>query len=223
MNLTYFSTVYEKDQPVQTVQKIPFSDDGGQEEQLINLYPHVTYQAMEGFGGAITDSAAYVYSLMDGSQKQQLMEAYFGADAMRYRFVRIPIDSCDFSLNHYEADGEEADEKLEHFSFERVEQYILPMLQDAQKAFGGKLDIMLTPWSPPAYMKTNGQRNGGGKLKDCYRKRWAEYICRYIEEYRNRGFHVTMLTLQNEPKAVQPWDSCVFTAQEEKNFLRDFM
>lgn len=80
---------------------------------------------------------------------------------MRYRFVRIPIDSCDFSLSHYEADGEEADEKLEHFSFERVEQYILPMLQDAQKAFDGKLDIMLTPWSPPAYMKTNGQRNGG--------------------------------------------------------------
>ena len=205
------------------MQKIPFSDDGGQEEQLINRYPHVTYQTMEGFGGAITDSAAYVYSLMDDSQKQQLMEAYFGADAMRYRFVRIPIDSCDFSLSHYEADGEEADEKLEHLSFERVEQYILPMLQDAQKAFGGKLNIMPTSWSPPAYMKTNGQRNGGGKLKDCYRKRWAEYICRYIEEYRNRGFHVTMLTPQNEPKAVQPWDSCVFTAQEEKDFLRDFM
>lgn len=44
------------------------------------------------------------------------------------------------------------------------------------------------PWSPPAYMKTNGERNNGGKLKPEYRKRWAEYICRYIEEYRSRGY-----------------------------------
>lgn len=43
------------------------------------------------------------------------------------------------------------------------------------------------PWSPPVYMKTNGERNNGGKLKPEYRKRWAEYICRYIEEYRSRG------------------------------------
>lgn len=101
--------------------------------------------------------------------------------------VRIPIDSCDFSLAHYEADGEEADENFEHFSFERVEKYILPLLDAAEKAYGGKLDILLSPWSLPVYMKTNGERNNGGKLKPEYRKRWAEYICRYIEEYRSRG------------------------------------
>ena len=59
--------------------------------------------------------------------------------------VRIPIDSCDFSLAHYEADGEEADENFEHFSFERVEKYILPLLDAAEKAYGGKLDILLSP------------------------------------------------------------------------------
>lgn len=69
------------------------------------------------------------------------------------------------------------------------------MLIDAEKVYGGKLEIMLSPWSPPAYVKTNGERNNGGKLKARYWKRWAEYICRYIEEYRSRGFKVTMLTL----------------------------
>ena len=59
--------------------------------------------------------------------------------------VRIPIDSCDFSLAHYEADGEEADENFEHFSFERVEKYILPLLDAAEKAYVGKLDILLSP------------------------------------------------------------------------------
>lgn len=77
------------------------------------------------------------------------------------------------------------------------------LLDAAEKAYGDKLDIMLSPWSPPAYMKTTEERNHGGKLKPEYRKRWAEYICRYIEEYRNRGYHVTKLTMQNDPKAVQ--------------------
>ena len=223
MKLNIHSTVYENGIPRTTEAVLPFADDAGRENQLLNLYPQVTYQTLAGFGGAITDSAAYVYSLLDEGQKHQLLETYFGREQMKYRFVRIPIDSCDFSLTHYEADGEEADEKLAHFSFERVERYILPMLRDAEAVYGGKLEIMLTPWSPPAYMKTNAQRNHGGKLKPEYQKRWARYICRYIQEYRSRGFQVTMLTLQNEPKAVQTWDSCIFTAQEEKEFLRDVL
>ena len=52
---------------------------------------------------------------------------------------------------------------------------------------------------------------------------WADYICRYIIEFQERGYHVKRISLQNEPKAVQEWDSCIFTAQEEKEFLRDFL
>lgn len=152
-----------------------------------------------------------------------MLAQYFGREQMKYRFVRIPIDSCDFSLEHYEADSEEEDGDFLKFSFERVEKYILPLLDAAEAWRGEKLDIMLSPWSPPSYMKTNGERNYGGKLKPEYKRRWARYICRYIEEYQKRGYHVTKLTLQNEPKAVQTWDSCVYTAQEEKEFLKDYV
>lgn len=221
MNLTYYTTTYENNKKKTVMQEIPFRHDPERENELINLYPEVTYQTLAGFGGAITDSAAYVYSMMDAEQKKEMVGRYFDRKAMKYRFVRIPIDSCDFSLEHYEADGEEDDEAFAHFSFDRVEKYILPLLNDAQKAYGDRLEIMLSPWSPPAYMKTNGERNNGGKLKPEYRKRWAEYICRYIEEYRNRGYLVTKLTMQNEPKATQTWDSCVYTAQEEKEFLTE--
>lgn len=223
MEFRLISTTYDGSNRCVKEEIIPFVDDNGREEHLVNLYPQVKYQKMEGFGGAITDSAAYIYSLMSPEQKKQILTEYFGPDQMKYRFVRIPIDSCDFSLEHYEADGDAFDKTFERFSFDRVEKYIIPMLKDAEKAYGGKLEIMLSPWSPPAYMKTNGERNHGGKLKPCYWKRWAEYICRYIEEYRKRGFLVTMLTLQNEPKAVQTWDSCIYTAQEEKVFLRDYV
>ena len=193
---------------------------GETENKVVNLYPEITYQVFDGFGGAITDAAGYVYAQMDETQKKTLMEAYFSPNRMNYQFVRVPIDSCDFSLDQYEAS---VMPELNDFSFERVEKYILPMLDDAERAAGRRLSLMLSPWSPPAYMKTNGERANGGKLKKAYYGVWAEYLCRYILEYRKRGYRVVALTLQNEAKAVQTWDSCIFTAQEEKLFLTDFM
>lgn len=223
MQLRYITTTYEDNKKAITEENIEFCPDKGRENELINLYPQVTYQSFEGFGGAITDSAAYVFSLMDEKAQAEVLKQYFGTGNMQYNMVRIPIDSCDFSLEHYEADSEEADENFEHFSFDRVEKYIIPFLDAAEKEYGKKLEIMLSPWSPPAYMKTNGERNHGGRLKPEYAARWAGYICRYIKEYRSRGYLVTRLTVQNEPKAVQPWDSCIYTAQEEKAFITDYL
>ena len=80
--LRLVSTVYPEGVRKTTETVTPFLDDGGREEQLINLYPQAVYQTMEGFGGAITDSAAYISSLMDPSQKKQMLDTYFGAGAM---------------------------------------------------------------------------------------------------------------------------------------------
>jgi len=96
-------------------------------------------------------------------------------------------------------------------------------MKAAQEKSGEALDLMLSPWSPPAFMKTNEEKKNGGKLKPEYRMFWAEYICRYIIEYEKRGFKVNRLTIQNEPGAAQSWDSCLYTAEEEKEFLRDYL
>ena len=85
------------------------------------------------------------------------------------------------------------------------------------------IEVMLSPWSPPAFMKTNGEKNHGGKLKEEYRDMWAEYICRYIEAYQEKGVQLKRISIQNEPAAVQIWDSCVYTACEEKEFLKDHL
>lgn len=204
-------------------QVVSFCSDPGEEENVVNLYPEVTYETLEGFGGAMTESAAYVYSRMDEKQKKRLLEAYFSPEGMNYQFVRLHLDSCDFSLEQYEAMSDPGDRAMNSFSLERMERYVLPMLRDAQMIAGRPLELMLSPWSPPAFMKTNGRREGGGKLKSEYRQFWAEYLCRYILELKNRGFHIRRMTLQNEPKAVQTWDSCVFTAREQRDFLVDFM
>ena len=224
MKLKYYakSPVFGRERNFE--QTIEMTEDiRGIESQVVNIYPELSYETFEGFGGAVTEAAGYIYSLMNDEQKKKEIETYFSPEKMNYRLVRVHMDSCDFSLGLYEAMSNSEDTELKSFSFERTEKYILPMLEDAKKTAGENLKLMLTPWSPPAFMKTNGKRTGGGKLKPEYRKLWAEYICRYIREFQNRGFAVQRISIQNEPKAVQTWDSCLFTAEEEKSFLRDFL
>jgi O-Glycosyl hydrolase len=225
MNLKCITTTYHNDECSTTTKEIPMRADSGIEREVINLYPQIKAQIFDGFGGAFTDSAGYVYSLMKEEQKQTMIERYFGtgADDLRYRLGRMHIDSCDFSLEHYEAMSDASDTEMKSFSLERTAKYILPLLHDVQAYMGQAIELMITPWSPPAFMKSNKERNNGGILLDEYKQFWAEYMCRYIKELRIAGCKITCLSLQNEPKAVQTWDSCVYTVAEERTFLKDFL
>ena len=198
-------------------------DRDDQEFNVVNVYPEVQYQSIDGFGGAITEAAAYTFSLLSPPEQQRVLEHYFGGDHARYSVVRTHLDSCDFSLDQYQALGVDDDESFASFSLARDERYILPMLRRAQEVAGRPLEIMLSPWSPPAFMKTNLSRTHGGSLLPQYRRFWARYIVRYVQAYRDLGFRVTRITIQNEPNATQTWDSCRFTAAEEKEFLRDYL
>jgi glucosylceramidase len=223
MNLKLTTTTFVNNEKKETKEQYQFNVNDEEENCVINLYPDVTYQKVEGFGGAITDSAGYVYAQMSKEQQNKALNMYFGKEEMNYKLVRMHIDSCDFSLEHYEAMSDSKDLLMESFNIDRTEKYMFPLLEDAQRMCQSQIEIMLSPWSPPAFMKINGERNHGGKLKEEYQAAWAEYICRYIKEFNRRGYKVTRMSLQNEPKAVQTWDSCVYTAKEEKAFLRDFM
>lgn len=221
MKLHSYETYGEEGNRIE--KELVFVPDDGVENQVINLYPQMRYQRMEGFGGALTDAAGSVFAQMDEKQQDSLLTQYFTQENMNYGLVRMHIDSCDFSTHMYAADDVEGDKEFTQFHFKDVEAYMLPLLDAAEKKSGKKLPIMLTPWSPPAYMKTNGSRKEGGALKKEYYGPWAAYISRYIKEYRDRGYHVARLSVQNEPKAAQTWDSCVFTPEEEKVFLRDYL
>ncbi|HHX61264.1 MAG TPA: glucosylceramidase [Epulopiscium sp.] len=223
MNLKCVTTTFVNNKKNETKQSLEFIKDTGIENQVINIYPEMRFQTFEGFGGALTESAGYIYGQMNEDQKRQVLETYFNKDQMNYTLARIHLDSCDFSLGHYEAMGDPDDREMKSFSLKRDEEYILPLLEDVQKVLGRPIEIMVTPWSPPAFMKTNKDRNNGGSLLEEYKGFWAEYLCKYIIELRKRGYNVTRMSLQNEPKAVQTWDSCIYSAEEEKEFLRDYL
>ena len=143
MKVELFQTVGKKDSCQKTVVK-EFQKDSGEENHVINLYPQVQDQRWEGFGGAITDAAGSVFSMLNEGQKNELLSFYFAPDQMNYQNVRIPLDSCDFSTQIYEAVPKK-DETLSSFSFEGTMQYILPLLEEAQKRAKGKLKLMLSP------------------------------------------------------------------------------
>lgn len=223
MKLECITTTFTDNIKQSVKEHFEFNKDNGIENNVINLYPDICYQVFEGFGGALTDSAGYIYSVMPGEEKEELLNIYYKKENMNYQIARIHMDSCDFSLQHYEAMSDSNDRAMDSFHLDRSEKYILPLLDDAQKVFGSPIELMLSPWSPPSFMKTNNMRNNGGKLKEEYRGFWADYICRYIKEFRKKGYYVNRMSLQNEPNAVQTWDSCTYTSQEEKEFLRDYM
>lgn len=186
---------------------------------LIKIYPDYKKQQMKGFGGAFTESAGYCYDKLPKEKKDEFIQAYFGEEGLRYNIGRTHINSCDFALENYDAlssDGKDLD-------LTRANQYVLPLIKAAQGVSREELEFLLSPWSPPASMKTNGEMNHGGKLKPECRKEWAQYIAQYLKKLQKEGLKISYLTVQNEPEAVQTWDSCVYCAREEMEFVRDYL
>jgi len=196
-------------------------EDNGKENNLICIFPKIEYQTIKGFGGAFTEAASTTLDKLRPEKREKVIKMYFDdKEGIGYNVGRVHINSCDFSLGNY-ACVEENDETLASFNINRDKESIIPMIKDALKY--GEIDIFASPWSPPAYMKTNGQMNKGGKLKDEYREIWSEFYVKFIESYKNEGIDIFGVTVQNEPKATQTWDSCVYTAEEESDFVKNYL
>lgn len=189
---------------------------------VINVYPEVCYQSFRGFGGAFTEAAAHNYATLSLEQKKNIMKDYFSKEGLAYNFGRLHMNSCDFALGNYDY-IKEGDDLLLSFDIKHDFKEIIPMITDAQSVSENQIEFLVSPWSPPAFFKTNGEMNHGGSLKKEYYQAWANYFVRFIQEYEKAGISIGYLTVQNEPQAVQTWDSCIYTAKEEGVFVRDYL
>ena len=181
-----------------------------------------SFQQMEGFGGAFTEAAASTWLDLGPEQRDEVLRAYFDpATGHGYSLCRVHMNSCDFALGNYAHADRPGDIDLQHFSIDRDRQALLPFILEAQRVAGRPLKLLVSPWSPPGWMKSNGQMNEGGKLLPEFRLAWARCYARFIEEYEKLGVQVWGVSVQNEPAAVQRWDSCIYSAEEERDFVRD--
>ena len=189
----------------------------------LRLHQEKSQQEILGFGGAFTESSASIYHQMKQGQKEEIIEAYFGKTGNQYNMGRTHINSCDFSLENYAHCDTPGDLNLSTFSIERDKKMVIPFIKDALELSLEPIKILASPWSPPSWMKTNNQMNHGGKLIPKFRTVWANYYCKYIQFYENENIPIWGLTVQNEPEAKQTWDSCLYSAEEERDFVKYFL
>ena len=192
-------------------------------ESAILIDPTKQFQTFVGIGAALTDASAETFYKLSEENQKLFMEGYFSIDkGIGYSLARTIIHSCDFSSESYTY-VDEGDAELNSFSIEHDRKYRLPFTKLAIQAAGGKLTMYASPWSPPAFMKTNNSMLQGGKLKAEFYQPWANYYAKFIKAYEKEGIPIWGLTIQNEPMAVQRWESCIYTAEEERDFLKNYL
>jgi len=192
-------------------------------EIAVFVNPKKTFQEYLGFGGAITDASAEVFATLNDEQQETVLQSLYGKEGIGYNIIRTSIHSSDFGSGSHTY-VKEGDSSLQTFTIKKDKEKRIPFIKRAI-ALIKKEDLVFyaSPWSPPAFMKTNKNMLQGGKLLPEFRQSWANYYVKFIKAYEKEGIPVWGLTIQNEPMAVQRWESCIYTANEERDFLKNYL
>lgn len=223
--ITVFTTASQSDLRLTENAQLSFKEfkQPLETQPCVFIDPANTFQSFIGIGAALTDASAETFAKLPQAQQQELLRAYFDKDkGIGYTLARTTIHSCDFSSGSYTYVSDN-DTELKSFNVAHDEQYRIPFIKQAIKAAGGRLTTYVSPWSPPAWMKDNNSMLQGGKLKPEARQQWANYYVKFIKTYEAKGIPIWGLSVQNEPMAKQRWESCIFTAEEERDFIKQYL
>jgi len=192
-------------------------------DSMIEIDESLKYQQIMGFGGAFTEAACYTISRLSKKNQLLLLNAYYNKeDGLGYNIGRIHMNSSDFSLENYTYVND-YDYSLKTFNIEREHKYVIPTIKEAEKISQDKIKLLVSPWSPPAWMKTNNNMNYGGKVKPEFYQTWADYYSKFLEKIINNGLTPFGITVQNEPASTQTWDSCIYSKEEERDFVKLYL
>lgn len=223
--VTVYTTAADTSLRLTPTEVIEFSDFGQpfETQPCIFVDASKTYQTFMGIGAALTDASAEVYAKLSKEKQQEFMQQYFDKDkGIGYTLARTNIHSCDFSSDTYTY-VKDNDKALSSFDISHDQKFRIPFIKQAIAAAGGKLTTYASPWSPPAWMKDNNDMLHGGKLKPEFYQSWANYYVKFINAYQKIGIPIWGISVQNEPMAVQRWESCNYTATEERDFIKNYL
>jgi glucosylceramidase len=177
-------------------------------------------QRILGFGGAFTQSASAVLESLSPKLREHALRAYFHPeDGIAYNMGRTHIGCCDFCMEPYTLNDTPGDTEMTRFDISHDERWLIPFIKNAASICEQRLLLYAVPWSPPAWMKTNGMLSDGGELKPEYYKAMGRYLVQFVKTYSDHGVDIWALGIQNEPDEVQRWASCRYSAGQEKAFL----
>ncbi|UOB16633.1 glycoside hydrolase family 30 protein [Abyssalbus ytuae] len=223
--LTVYTTADSTDLRLTQTNSLFFSEGKQPLETEISVFvePQKTFQTFIGIGGAITDASAEVFAKLNSAKQKELLDAYYDTDkGVGYTLLRTPIHSSDFSSETFTY-IQENDTTLSTFSIEHDRQYRLPMIKRAMQTAKDSMLIYASPWSPPAFMKDTKNMLQGGVLMPEFFQPWANYYVKFIQAYEKEDIPIWGVTVQNEPMAKQTWESCIYTAEAERDFIKNHL
>lgn len=211
---------------------LAFGPASGPVSATITVDPRTTYQQIDGFGGGMTDSSAWLlYTKLSPSARRQVMRDLFSpTDGIGLSFLRLPIGASDFThdgvfYSYDDMHSGGSDPTLAGFSIRHDSAYIIPLLREAL-ALNPRLRIEATPWSPPGWMKENGVLNNlshAGRLRASSYAPLAQYFVKFIQAYRAEGIPIYAVTPQNEPGAAGSYPATELPASDEIRLVRDYL
>lgn len=191
------------------------------------------FQQIFGFGGAFTEAAAVNFASLSPSTQQEILELYFGKTGIGYSVGRVPMGSCDFSVEPYTFADVPGDANLAHFDAAVTHDTwtMIPFIKAAAAYSARPLRLYLSPWSPPAWMKLpehDGRQHLTGSavplgLNATFQWTWALYYSKFISAYAQYGVRFWGLTVQNEPLFAAPWEACVYTAEFQRDLIKNYL
>jgi glucosylceramidase len=185
------------------------------------------FQSIDGFGYTLTGGSAYLLQQkLTASKRSELLNELFTTDdgGIGVSYLRLSIGASDlddhvFSYNDLQPG--QTDPALSKFSLDEDRKHLIPVLKEIL-AINPELKIMGSPWSAPAWMKTNNSPKGGSLKKEYYAT-YANYLVKYVQEIAKEGIPVDAITIQNEPENPNNNPSMVMTAPEQGEFIKDHL
>ncbi|MCP4258676.1 MAG: hypothetical protein GY774_14415 [Planctomycetes bacterium] len=187
----------------------------------------IKFQTIIGLGSSLEHSTCYNISLLPPERQVKLLESIVDVNkGIGMNLMRICFGTADFTASPWysydDSPNNQPDPELKHFSIEKDRKYVLPILKLALK-INPDLKFFASPWSPPAWMKTN-RSMCGGRINPKYYAPFAEYLARSVEAYQAEGIDIIAITIQNEPEYYpDTYPTCGWSAQQQRDFIRDHL
>ena len=188
--------------------------------------PAQQMQSIEGFGFALTGGSAEHLVKMSKDARTRILKQIFASDgsSLGVSYLRVSIGASDlnsFVFSYDDLQAGETDPELKKFDLGQDKKDVVPVLKEIL-AISPKIKILGSPWSAPAWMKTNNNVRGGALKEDCYGV-YAQYLARYVQEMQKQGITIDTITIQNEPLNSKNTPSMQWQVNQQLTFIRDFL
>lgn len=192
----------------------------------INVDSSTSYQTIDGFGYTLTGGSAYLINHMNAASRTALLNELFGtgADQSAVSYLRISIGASDLSNSVFSYDDMpvgQTDPTLANFSLSQDTVDLIPVLKQIL-TINPSIKIMGSPWSPPVWMKDNGN-SMGGSLLPAYYAVYAKYLVKYVQQMQLKGIRIDAMTIQNEPQHGGNNPSMLMTALQQADFIKNHL